>query len=179
VVVTESGRVSQELLRFRQPATPTELERCEQFLARLMIGHELGTWPAHTDTELSPSERAVVHDAREALTRAAQQTAEIYVGGTRQMATVWDNLSTVHRVLEVLEREAKLLEILAGSSGTSIQIGDELGMAGEVDMAVVSSSFAGPAEGRLGVIGPMRMDYRKVIAAVETVSRELGDRIVP
>jgi heat-inducible transcriptional repressor len=178
VVVTESGRVSQELLRLEHPVTTVELDRVEQFLAKAMVGADLGTWPEEARAELSPAESAVVTVAREALSRAASQTAEIYVGGTRQMATVWDNLSTVHRVLEVLEREARLLEIMARSHGTAIQIGDELG--DDVDMAVVSSSFeTGPAEGRVGVIGPMRMDYRSVISAVEAVSRELGDRVSP
>jgi heat-inducible transcriptional repressor len=176
VVVTESGRVSQELLRLSTPVTPAELDRVEQYLARVMVGAELGTWSGEVNPELSPAELGVIDVTREALSRAAAQTAEIYVGGTRQMATVWDNLSTVHRVLEVLEREAELLEIMARTHGTAIQIGEELG--DDVDMAVVSSSFeSGPAEGRVGVIGPMRMDYRSVISAVETVSRELGDRV--
>jgi heat-inducible transcriptional repressor len=176
VVVTESGRVSQELLRLDHPVTPTELDRAEEYLAKVMVGSDLGSWPAETQPELAPAELGVISVARDALSRAASQSAEIYVGGTRQMATVWDNLSTVHRVLEVLEREASLLEIMARNHGTAIQIGEELG--DDVDMAVVSSSFeSGPAEGRVGVIGPMRMDYRSVISAVETVSRELGDRV--
>ncbi len=177
VVVTDSGRVSQELLRLDEPITPTELERAEQFLARSLVGREMGKNEGERAPELAPRELAVVRMAQAALARAAQQTAEIYVGGTRQMATVWDNLATVHHVLEVLEREAKLLEMLAGHSGTTIQIAEELGMPADVDLAVVSSSFeSGPAEGRIGVIGPMRMDYRRVISAVEAVSRELGDR---
>jgi hypothetical protein len=65
----------------------------------------------------------VVEDA---LREASARTADVYVGGTRQMATVWDNLSTVQRVLEVLEREATLLSMLGGAEGTSIRIGDEL-----------------------------------------------------
>jgi len=45
-------------------------------------------------------------------------------------------------------------------------------------MAVVSGTYeAGTASGRVGVIGPMRMNYRRVISAVEEVSRELEDRI--
>lgn len=177
VVVAESGRVSQELLRFERPITPTELDRAEQFLTNVVVGAEIGRWPLERTPELPATELAVVEAAREALARTARQSAEIYVGGTRQMATVWDNLATVHRVLEVLEREAKLLEIMAQAHGTTIQMGDELGMPADVDLAVVSSSFdSGPAEGRVGVIGPMRMDYRSVISAVETVSRELGDR---
>jgi heat-inducible transcriptional repressor len=178
VVVTDSGRVSQELLRLDVPVTPMELDRAEQYLTKMLIGKELGESNTEISTDLAPAERAVVDDALVALGRAAQQTAEIYVGGTRQMATVWNNLATVHRVLEVLEREAKLLEILAHHSGTTIQIADELGMPADLDLAVVSSSFeSGPAEGRVGVIGPMRMDYRSVISAVEAVSRELGGRV--
>lgn len=178
VVVTDSGRVSQELLRLDDPVTPRELDRVEQYLARQLIGQELGRAQTEISTDLAPSERAVIDHATEALGRAARQTAEIYVGGTRQMATVWNNLATVHRVLEVLEREAKLLEMLAHRTGTSIQMADEPGMPVDIDLAVVSSSFeSGPAEGRVGVIGPMRMDYRSVISAVEAVSRELGDRV--
>ena len=178
VVVTETGRVSQELLRLSEPVTPADLDDAEQYLADLLVGSDLGSWPDHDNPKLSPAEASLITEARLALERAALQSADIYVGGTRQMATVWDNLATVHRVLEVLEREAKLLEILARSPGTSIKIGDELGISADMDMAVVSSSFeSGPAEGRLGVIGPMRMDYRSVISAVEIVSRELGDRM--
>ena len=68
------------------------------------------------------------------------------------------------------------MRILAGASGTSIQIGAQLG--GDVDLAVVSKSYeAGAAGGSVGVIGPMRMNYKRAISAVEEVSRELEDQI--
>ncbi|GIU92297.1 MAG: heat-inducible transcription repressor HrcA [Acidimicrobiia bacterium] len=180
VAVTESGRVVQELCRLDRSITPSELEEAERILARATVGLDFGqaTSVEIPLAELAPEVRETVSVAREALTRAARGTAEIYVGGTRQMATVWDNLATVHRVLEVLEREATLLDILARAPGTTIQLADELDMDEGLDLAVVSSSFeAGSSEGRVGVIGPMRMDYRRVISAVESVSRELGERI--
>ena len=178
VVVTESGRVSQELVRLARPITAIELGRVEQYMSRVTVGKDLGAWSEDETPEMSPVEQLAVASARQALGRAAHQSAQIYVGGTPQMATVWDNLATVHHVLEVLEREAKLLEIMVRSTGTSIQIGDELGVDEDIDIALVSSPFeSAPGGGRLGVIGPMRMDYRSVISAVETVSRELGDRM--
>lgn len=180
VVVSDSGRVAQEICRLGEAVTTSELEEAETALAKLITGVDLAL-ASNTDThgfELSPAVRSVLTAAFDGLERTAQQTAEVYVGGTRQMATVWDNLQTVHRVLEVLEREAILLEILARTPGTQIQIGEELGVPEDIDIAVVSSSFeAGPREGRVGVIGPMRMDYREVISTVEGVSRELGGRI--
>jgi heat-inducible transcriptional repressor len=67
---------------------------------------------------------------------------------------------------------------MLGGAGTTIHLGDERPDTEGVDMAVVSTSFeAGAAEGRVGVIGPMRMDYKEVISTVEGVSRELGDRM--
>lgn len=178
VVVTDSGQVSQELCRLSEPVTATEIEEAELALSKLLLGKALGTEVDADGLELSPAALGVIADVRPALKNARARRAEIYVGGAPQMATVWDNLSTVHRVLEVLEREAMLLDILARAHGTSIQIGGELAGDDDVDMAIVSSSFgAGMAEGRLGVIGPMRMDYRRVVSAVEEVSRELADRI--
>lgn len=179
VAVTETGRVAQELCRLEAAVTTPEVEQAEQILAAVAIGADLGSVRAEAFAQFDlPAEvRAVVHEALDAMARAARQSADIYVGGTRQMATVWDNLTTVHRVLEVLEREAMLLSMLGGA-GTTIQLGDERPDTEGVDMAVVSTSFeAGTAEGRVGVIGPMRMDYKEVISTVEGVSRELGDRM--
>jgi heat-inducible transcriptional repressor len=114
----------------------------------------------------------------EVLEKAASGGGEVHVGGARQMAEVFTSLGSVHRVLEVLEREAEVLNLLAHASGVSIRIGAELAMADDVDLAVVSATYeAGGSEGSVGVIGPMRMDYKTAISAVERVGRELEERI--
>lgn len=178
VVVTESGRVAQELCRLERPMTTAELEQAETIIAASAIGKEVGPIELPADVAAAPIVRLITSSVNGALARAAAQSAEIYVGGTRQLATVWDNLASVHRVLEVLEREAELLQILATAPGTSIQLGDELGMPEDADVAMVTSSIVSAGSGgRIGVIGPMRMDYRSVISTVEGVSRELGDRM--
>jgi heat-inducible transcriptional repressor len=178
VMVTSSGRVSQELIRIQTALTATESEEVERVVASAVVGAELGSELLPNLIGLDGRLRAAVSEVIDAVKRTERRTADVYVGGTHQMATVWDNLATVHRVLEVLEGEARMLEIFAGAAGTSIQLGTEMGMSDDVDVAVVSTSFlGGSSAGRVGVIGPMRMDYRKVISTVEGVSRELGDRI--
>jgi heat-inducible transcriptional repressor len=63
--------------------------------------------------------------------------------------------------------------------GTAVQIGGELGLAEHIDLAMVSTSYdvGGEPSGRLGVIGPMRMDYGQAISAVEKVGDELGESL--
>ena len=69
------------------------------------------------------------------------------------------------------------MKLLAGASGTSIQLGSEIERS-DIDLAVVSKSYEESGEGgSVGVIGPMRMNYRRAISAVEEVSKELEDQI--
>lgn len=180
VVVTDSGRVVQELTRLPTPLSDSDLELTEQTLSNLVVGRELSTDPIQlgSDLGLAPEVDAAADAVARAIARSGDRAADIYVGGAKQMATVWDNISTVHRVLEVLEAEALILDILAKAPGINVQIGDELPISEDVDMAVVSTSYESfTGDGRLGVIGPMRMDYKRVIRAVEGVGQELGERI--
>lgn len=180
VIVTDRGRVIQHQLRLDQPFGVDDAVKVEQIAARNLIGSELGRGPEPTD--LFSDQPDQIREVGQALMQVLRQSAaapgEVYVGGTRQMAEAWPSLGAVHRVLEVLEREAELLSLLVNASGVSIRIGGELPLAEGMDLAVVSTTYeAGGAEGSVGVIGPMRMDYRTAISAVEKVGQGLEDRI--
>jgi heat-inducible transcriptional repressor len=180
VVVTEGGRVLQQRARFRLPVSTGELENAHRLVSAVAVGRDLGSDLAISDEEmnqLGETTREAVLTINDGLHLAAAAAREMFVGGTQRFTTVWEDLTAVQRVLEVLEREAEVMKILAGASGTSIQIGAELPVH-DIDLAVVSTTYeAGSTGGSVGVIGPMRMNYKKAISAVEEVSRELEDRI--
>jgi heat-inducible transcriptional repressor len=180
VAVTEGGRVAQQRGRLRTPVTPTELEEAQQIVSSAYSGRSLGFEVALSD-ELVGTLSRPVHEAVLTLIDAAHLAAsagsEVFVGGTQRLSHVWHDLSAVRRVLEVLEREAEVLTVLAADSGTSIQFGSDI-PAVDVDMAVVSTTYdSGSGGGSVGVIGPMRMNYKRVISAVEEISRELEEQI--
>ena len=102
---------------------------------------------------------------------------EVFIGGTSQLAELWNDLAIVHRMLELLDREAALLELIDDAEGTEVRIGAELG--DDLDMAIVTSPYeAGErGAGRVAVIGPMRMDYRRTIRVVEEIGEGLGESL--
>jgi heat-inducible transcriptional repressor len=181
VVVTERGRVHQKDFRTEQPISNEQLAETETAVASAIVGCDPSTLSAGDLFEDQPEPlRKLGERVFEELSSLATGGSEVYMGGTRQMAEAWDSLTSVHRVLEVLEREAEVMQMLAHASGLSIKIGDELGVPEDVDLAVVSATYAaGGSGGSVGVIGPMRMDYKTAISAVERVGRELEDRIGP
>lgn len=180
VVVTERGRLLQQRAGFRIPVAPNELEEAHRLASSAAVGAELGGGIEYNPEELGRIDepiREAVQAIDECLRLAATASTEVFVGGTERLTSVWEDLSAVQRILEVLAREAEVMKILAVASGTSIQIGAELPVH-DVDLAVVSKTYeAGSSGGSVGVIGPMRMDYKRAISAVEEISRELEDRI--
>jgi heat-inducible transcriptional repressor len=99
---------------------------------------------------------------------------EVYVGGSSQMAALWSDLTMVQHLLEMLDEEAALIDLISDETeGVHVRMGPEFGE--DADLAVVTTTYETPSgsRGRMGVIGPMRMDYRRTIRVVESVSEGL------
>jgi len=179
VVVTEGGRVLQQRGRVRVAVTPSEVEEAQRLVAETAVGEELGGALGVDEAkrgELDEPTKEAALTITDCLHLAAAGGTEVFVGGTQKMGSVWD-LSTVQRVLDILEREAEVMTMLAGVSGASVQLGEDLD-ADDIDLAVVSKTYDASGEaGSVGVVGPMRMNYKKAVSAVEEVSRELEEQI--
>jgi len=81
-------------------------------------------------------------------------------------------LETKQRLIEVLDRTI-------ASNGVSVAFGDEVDEPGLHNCALVASHYGGPDAplGMLGVIGPVRMDYGRVIPLVDYLSQAITGRL--
>ncbi len=183
ILVSDAGRVSQELVRFDRAVSQADLDKAEAVLAEHLHGKAVSEI-AGVDEDVFSSLEEPIADVLRGLFSVDDEvddsTQELYLGGTNQMATLWDDLSKVQQVLELMSREAKLLGILTGMpEGTAIRIGAEMDLPPGIDMALVSSDYQGAegVKGKVGVIGPMRMDYQRTISIVEEVSEGLSEQL--
>ncbi len=182
VLVGDGSQISQEVISLTQTADPADIEAAERIVRTLLIQSELDVIDVvdAIPPKTPKTVRLIVESVVGSATHAQVHDQEVYVRGTGQMAGVWEDLNKVQSVLEILEREAALLELLASMPvGTAVQIGRELGLSDDADVAMVSTSYdvSGETTGRLGVIGPMRMDYGRAISAVEKVGDGLGESL--
>jgi heat-inducible transcriptional repressor len=182
VLVTERGRVTQSLLRLGAPVALAEVERAQETLGEMVDGRTLEgagpVLPEEAPLDLPAPVADLVGRALGAVAEAARADRPVFFGGTSLMATLWEDLTKLHRILALLEREASVLQLVDDASRlTTVRLGSEM-QAGEEDLAVVSAPYeAAGATGRVGLFGPMRMDYRRAIKAVEEVSDALGDSL--
>lgn len=180
VVVTEAGRVTQELVKVPRRLDDGEIDELEAFVASHLVGKtiEEARSLAQVEPRQLPAAVEVVESVAEAAKRAEDESRELYVGGTSSLASIWQDLTKLHGVLELIERQSRLIALLdAAAEGTHVLIGPEVGEA--LDLSVVSTSFGKEprAGGRVAVLGPMRMDYRRTIRVVEEVGEGLSDKV--
>lgn len=179
VLITESGRVHQSVLRLAEQTSPSELSRAEEVLREALVGSAISDETDVDVTEgLEPVAARIVRTSMRAVGGSADTGRDIYVGGASRMVELWEDLAKLHGILSLLEREATVLELLDDrGEGTTVRLGPET-RTGEEDLAVVSTLYeVGGGRGRIGVLGPLRMDYRRTIRVVEEVSEALGDTL--
>jgi heat-inducible transcriptional repressor len=183
VTISATGRVSQNVVRVPADYDDRERAEAESLLAATLQDRtipeaveQLGDLP---DDLVSERVMGIVGAVARSIEGLGVNSREVYVGGTAQLAELWQDLAHVHTILGLLEKDASVRHLLEhDADGTAVRLGSEMDVS-DVDLAVVSTPYdAGEhGSGRIGVLGPLRMNYRRAIKIVEEVGDNLGDSL--
>jgi heat-inducible transcriptional repressor len=86
----------------------------------------------------------------------------------------------MRQMISLLDEKESLLQLLAQSlekgENIMVNIGADSGLA-MPDLSIVTARYRGPNNsfGRIGLIGPLRMDYGKVVTTLANISQTLSD----
>ncbi len=133
-------------------------------------------------TEIALLMQAAVNLSSETL---AQRQDEVVISGERNLLAVSDfsnDLSHLRRAFELFEQKAQLIRLLDVSSraeGVRIYIGGESEIVPFEDLSIVSRSYEvdGQMVGTLGVIGPTRMPYERMIRIVDITAKLVSNAL--
>lgn len=187
IVVFSDHEVQNRVIRLRRPCEPAMLERVANHLNARFAGHPLAAIRSVLLAELEQARDAMRNLLSESLELAGQALApgedddDVVLAGQTRLMRVQD-LSDLDRLRELFELFAskreilQLLERTARAPGVRVFIGEETGLVPMEDVSVVSAPYAsgGQVLGVLGVIGPKRMAYERMIPLVQATARALG-----
>jgi heat-inducible transcriptional repressor len=185
VIITSTGAVSKRAFTFDEPVDAGLADWAASYLNERLADTDLGalTLPSKLDSpELSAKERSFL----EALSPAFSDLPEtveptVYVEGAARLVTGrgFEEASDINDLLRMLERRVTLLSVLRSALDAPsmyLRIGHE-NQAPELRAATVIAAGYGLGHRTLGtvsVIGPVRMDYRRGIAAVRAAAHALS-----
>ncbi|MDQ2778128.1 MAG: heat-inducible transcriptional repressor HrcA [Pseudomonadota bacterium] len=189
ILVSPEGDVQNRVIVTTRDLQQSELVEASNFLnahyAGLTIDAVRERLKGEIDAlreEIAALMQAAVQAGSDAL---AEESDKVVVSGERNLLTVQDfgnDMSSLRRLFDVFERKTELMRLLEVSSraeGVRIYIGSESQVVPFEELSVVTAPYEvdGRVVGTLGVIGPTRMAYDRMIQIVDITSRMVGSAL--
>jgi heat-inducible transcriptional repressor len=186
ILVTPEGDVQNRILFTDRAYSPSELIEAANFINQNYAGLTFEEVKDRLHGEL----KQLRDDMTQLLTKAVEvgnealteQPDDYVLSGEHNLLHVQDlssNMTGLRRLFDLFEQRTSLLQLLEMGSkaqGVQIYIGGESGLVPLDECSVVTAPYEveGEVLGTVGVIGPTRMAYERVIPIVEITARLLS-----
>jgi heat-inducible transcriptional repressor len=190
VMVFDDGQIENRLMRLAPGQTPSSLQEASNFLNARMSGHTLAEAKAEMRGELDRARRALdetaarlVEDGLAAWGGGEDRDRALIVRGRANLLhdrSALEDLERVRMLFDDLEQKEQLIGLLDGvreAEGVRIFIGAETRLFSLSGSSVIAAPYMNGRQkvvGAIGVIGPTRLNYARVIPLVDYTARMLG-----
>jgi heat-inducible transcriptional repressor len=189
IIVTADGDVQNRILFTQRNFSPSELTEAANYLNQNCLGldfdqvrHRLQDELRQLKADLSELMSAALDAGNQAISDTSTQYV---ISGERNLLGVEDfssNMDRLRRLFDLFEQKtglAQLLELSNRAEGVQVFIGGESGIAPLDECSVVTAPYDvdGQVVGTIGVIGPTRMAYERVIPIVDITAKLLSSAL--
>jgi heat-inducible transcriptional repressor len=190
ILVFTDNQVQNRIVQLDKPLLTSELEQAANYLNAHFVGLRVDEVRAHlladlreTGSELNRLLASTMELATASFAPQVGVTDMLVSGQTNLMA--YSELSDLQRLRELFDafqqknELLQLMEVCARAPGVRLFIGEESGFTALDGCSVVTASYGaqGRVLGAVGVIGPTRMAYEKVIPVVQATAGLLTDAL--
>ncbi|MCL2548243.1 MAG: heat-inducible transcriptional repressor HrcA [Symbiobacteriaceae bacterium] len=190
VLVTDNGHVANRIIRVPAGADQSWLNYVSEYLSANLLGrplHQLATdGMLEIRRQLAGRLRNYDQFCNLILDLLQEATPEkLYLGSTTQILTLpeFQDLGRMRSLLSFIEEDHRLQQLLVmddiGSHAVQVRIGSENTVQEVEKLSLVSAPYRmhGRPLGYLGILGPTRMDYPRVLSIVREVSALLSETL--
>lgn len=181
ILVSSTGIVENKLLELERPLSQSELDRMHNYLNERLAGLTIGKVREQILLEM----KRVQSQYDEVLNRAllladrafSSSPAQFHVEGQSKLCDdpEFADVTRMQQILRTLEEKTAILRVLdqsLASPGVKIFIGEEVQCPEVNGLALIASSYSDAQGNRgvLGVLGPTRIHYARIVPLVEFTS---------
>ncbi len=185
VMVTPEGDVQNRLLQLAHSYTPNQLVQAANYLNSHFSGKSFEHIRAQLSTELAHLQNDVTNLMQQAVARTTDTQSDddgLIVKGERHLLDVSEfanNMERLRHTFDLFDEKTRLLQLLEHTrtaGGIQVFIGGESDILPYEGVSLISAPYTVNNEvvGTLGVIGPSRMAYEKVIPMVDVTAKLLS-----
>ncbi len=191
IIITDSGIIRDNLLSIPDDVGDRYVDMANELLNNIFAGKHLGEIEMPTemvDGELNKF-RELFENVIDAIKRHSESRDSVYLEGTSKMLDYPEysgNIDRVKGLLSVIDTKEKLTELMQSDEGSvsvegspielTVKIdADGTGELGDCSVIRAKYTVRGKEIGEVGVIGPTRMNYDKVVSVLDYITKTLND----
>ena len=187
ILVINEREVQNRIIQMQRPMDEEQLKAAAELINQRYAGNDLSAVKEHIVREMSEARARIDHYLEAALELAnaaietEHQSENVVVAGEASLLNQAspEDMQKLRELFDAFERQRDLLELMERCSradGIKIFIGEEAGLDVFGDFSVITAPYAQGSQslGVLGVIGPTRMAYERVIPIVDVTARMLS-----
>ncbi|MDP3165717.1 MAG: heat-inducible transcriptional repressor HrcA [Hydrogenophaga sp.] len=188
IIVSPEGEVQNRIIHTQATFTQSQLLEAANFLNSNYSGLTMEAVRERLKNEVDALRGEIADLMKAAVDIGAEGDAaqdEVVVSGERNLLSVTEfssDMGNLRRLFDLFEQKTQLIRLLdvsAQADGVRIYIGGESQVVPYEDLSVVTAPYEvdGQIVGTLGVIGPQRMSYERMIQIVDVTAKLVGNAL--
>lgn len=187
IVVTNTGQVENKTVTIPTGVSVSEMEKVVNLLNHRLTGVPIYKLKSALYTEIGQEmQRYVEHfeDLMKVMDEVLDTSTDaqrLFLSGATNMLTQpeFRDVDKVKSILDLLEETPTLTRMMSAAtsgSGIQVRIGTENDHEAFANCSLITATYSieGEAVGTIGILGPTRMEYARVIRILEILSKDLS-----
>ena len=176
VIVTDTGLVKETIIKYDEDITNTQVETLNNLFNTKLKGKPL----SKIDKPMEEYILAEISYSIEVIKPIIEQEEKIYLEGTKKSFDLpeFKSMEVAKNFINLLDTKELMLDMLNSgvAKDINVYIGDENDNENLKDFSIVTFKHTvGDKDiGTIGIIGPKRMNYSKVISVMKYISNKLN-----
>ena len=186
IIVLDTGQVENYLITMPEGIAASELEKIANILNERLKGLTLNQVRKVINQEIGEAMKAHVKNYQaflDVINRALEshRREKVFYSGKTNLLTQpeFRDVEKVRSIYSYLEEE-KLVQKLfrSNQSGVQVKIGQENELEAFQNCSIITATYSiGDNKGTIGILGPTRMEYDRVISIVDYLSKKLTEAL--
>ena len=185
VILTESGAIKETIIKFDEDISQNQIDGLNYIFNNRLRGKPLEKIDKPMEEYIisAMSDQAdVIKPIIAQMNKKIEETEKLYLKGANRLFDYpeFNKIDIAKNFLSVLDTKEPMLELLNSGLAKEINvyIGEENQQEELKDLSIITfkHTVGGKDLGTIGIIGPKRMDYSKVISIMKYISKKLNEQ---
>ena len=184
VILTENGAIKETIIKYDEDVTANQIKDLNLTFNNKLRGKYLEKIDKPMEEYILSTMKdqvKVIKPIIQQMNRTIEETNKIYLEGTSKVFDFpeFKKIDTAKNFLSILDTKEEMIEILNSglAKDINVYIGDENENKDLKDLSIITfkHKVGNKDMGTIGIIGPKRMNYSKVISIMKYISKKLND----